>query len=236
MTKKKTSSPTNEMKEWYKILPKSMTPQYHNPCFDKHKMKIPFRSCIIGGSGSGKTTLVMEMIHRMNDTFGLIILCVKNADEPLYNFLKSKLKPESLHIYENGEVPPLEKYKDEDCQILMIFDDLVNEKNQKPIIEWFIRGRKLAEGVSMVYLSQSYFLMPKTIRIQCGYIMLKKLSSTKDLKAILRDFSLGLEPDELMALYNYSTEDKTSFLMVDMESPAEERFRKCFLEIIPVPV
>ena len=234
MTKKKTT--TNEMTNWYKILPKSMTPTYHNPCFDKHKMKIPFRACIIGGSGSGKTTLVLELIHRANDTFGLIVLCVKNADEPLYNFLKSKLKPEQLHIYENGEIPPLEKYKDEETQILMIFDDLVNEKNQKPIIEWFIRGRKLAEGVSMVYLSQSYFAMPKTIRIQCNYIMLKKLSSTKDLKAILRDFSLGLEPDELMALYKYATEDQKDFLMVDLEESAENRFRKCFLDIIPVPV
>lgn len=235
MTKKK-STPSNEMTEWYKVIPKSMTPKYHNPCFDKHKMKWPFRACIIGGSGSGKTTLVLELIHRMNDTFGLIILCVKNQDEPLYNFLKSKLKPEALHIYENGEIPPLEKYKDEECQILMIFDDLVNEKNQKPIIEWYIRGRKLAEGVSMIYLSQSYFLMPKTIRINCNYIMLKKLSSTKDLKAILRDFSLGLEPDELMTLYKYATDNQKDFLMVDMESPAEERFRKCFLDVIPVPV
>ena len=223
------------MKEWYKILPKSMTPQYHNPCFNRHLMKIPFRACIIGGSGSGKTTLVLELVHRANDTFGLIVLCVKNADEPLYNFLKSKLKPEQLHIYENGEIPPLEKYAKEETQILMIFDDLVNEKNQKPIIEWFIRGRKLAEGVSMIYLSQSYFQMPKTIRIQCNYIMLKKLSSTKDLKAILRDFSLGLEPEELMTLYKYATEDKKDFLMVDMETEAENRFRKCFLDIIPVP-
>lgn len=235
MTKKKAST-SNEIKNWYEILPKSMTPQYHNPCFDKHKMTWPFRSIIVGGSGSGKTTLVLEMIHRMNDTFGLIILCVKNASEPLYDFLKSKLKPEQLHIYENGEVPPLEKYKDEEFQILTIFDDLVAEKNQKPMIDYYIRSRKIAKGVSCVYLSQSYFLIPKTIRINCNYIMLKKLSSTKDLKQILRDFSLGLEPDELMTLYKYATDDKKSFLMVDLQSEMEERFRKSFLEIIPVPV
>ena len=231
MTKKK-SPPSNELKDWYKLMPKSMTPTYENPCFNQHLMKWPFRACIIGGSGSGKTTLVMEMIHRMNDTFGLIILCVKNSSEPLYEFLRSKLKPEQLHIYENGEIPPLEKYKDEDCQILTIFDDLCNEKNQKPIIEFYIRSRKIAKGVSCVYLSQSYYLIPKTIRIQCGYIMLKKLSSTKDLKSILRDFSLGLEPDELMTLYKYATENQKDFLMVDMVSPAEQRFRKCLATTI----
>lgn len=234
MSKKKTTT-REGMKEWYKILPDSFKPKYENPCFDHHKMKIPFRACVIGGSGSGKTTLVMEMIHRMKDTFGLIVLCVKNADEPLYNFLKSKLKPEDLHIYENGNVPPLDKYADMEFQILMIFDDLVNEKDQRPIIEWFIRGRKLAKGVSMVYLSQSYFGMPKTIRLQCNYIMLKKLSSTRDLTAILKDHSLGLSKEELLTLYEYATQQKTDFLMLDNEADTSEKFRKCFLEIIPVP-
>lgn len=226
---------SNKMKMWYDILPKSFKPKYENPCFDKHRMKIPFRACVIGGSGSGKTTLVMEMIHRMKDTFGLIILCVKNASEPLYEFLKSKLKPEDLHIYEDGNVPPLSKYADEDYQILMIFDDLVNEKDQRPIIEWFIRGRKIAKGVSMVYLSQSYFGLEKTIRLQCNYIMLKKLSSTRDLTAILKDHSLGLEKEELLALYEYATREKTDFLMLDNEADTSEKYRKCFLEIIPVP-
>ena len=233
MTKKKT--PSNELTDWYKQLPKSLLPNYHNPCFEHHKMSVPFRCCIIGGSGSGKTTLICEMIKRMQDTFGLIVLCVKNADEPLYNFLRMKIKPEQFQVYENGEVPPLEKYKDEECQVLVIFDDLVAEKNQKPMIEWFIRGRKIAQGTSMVYISQSYFAIPKTIRIQCNYIMLKKLSSTKDLKSILRDFSLGLEPDELLTLYKYATQEQRDFLMLDLQSPTCERFRKSFLEIIPVP-
>jgi len=235
MTKKKVQENPNQMKSWYKILPDSFKPKYENPCFDAHKMNVPFRACVIGGSGSGKTTLVMEMIHRMKDTFGLIVLCVKNADEPLYNFLKSKLDPEDLHIYENGDVPPLDKYAKMDFQILMIFDDLVNEKDQRPMIEWYIRGRKLAKGVSMVYLSQSFYGMPKTIRIQCNYLMLKKLSSTRDLTAILKDFSLGLAKEELLTLYEYATQEKTDFLFVDIDAEPQERFRKCFLDIIPVP-
>lgn len=223
------------MKQWYKIIPKSFKPTYHNPCFKNHKLNVPFRACIIGGSGSGKTTLILEMVHRMQETFGLIVLCTKNSDEPLYNYLKSKLKPEDLHVYEDGEVPPLEKYAKEETQILMIFDDLVNEKDQRPMIEWYIRGRKLAKGVSMVYLSQSYFGMPKTIRIQCNYIMLKKLSSTRDLTAILKDFSLGLSREELLTLYEYATREKTDFLFVDIDAEPEERFRRCFLDIIEVP-
>lgn len=229
------SNKPDELKQWYKILPKSFKPQYENPSYETCHIAHVFRACIIGGSGSGKTTLVMEIIHRMKNTFALIVLCVKNADEPLYNFLKSKLKPEDLHIYENGEIPPLDKYKDFEGQILMIFDDLVNEKNQRPIIEWFIRGRKIAKGVSMIYLSQSYFAIEKTIRIQCNYIMLKKLSSTKDLTAILKDFSLGLTKEELLTLYEYATREKTDFLMVRIDNKPEERFCKNFLEIIAIP-
>ena len=220
---------------WYKKLPKSMIPTYHNPSYNDHKLTLPFRCCIVGGSGSGKTQLILEILHRCKNTFQLIILCVKTADEPLYNFLRSKVKPEMLHIYEDGVVPPLGEYKKlQDTQILFIADDLVNDpKAQQPLQEWWLRGRKLSGGVSMCYLTQSYFKTPKFIRVNCNYIMLKKLSSMRDLNLILSDYNLGLDKKQLLNMYKYAVENNGTFF-IDADAKPEDRFRRNFLEILDV--
>jgi hypothetical protein len=231
MTKKKKEI-TNEITSWYAHIPDSLKTQYHNPCYDEHHLNIPFRMLIVGNSGSGKTTLVLEILHRMDDTFGNVIIITKNAEEPLYKFLRSKIKGEQLQIHEGIENIPKLDDLDPELQHLVVFDDLVLEKRQEKIEEFFIRARKIAKGVSCIYLTQNYFASPKTIRINCNYIILKKLSSTRDLKMIMNDFSLGVDKDTLVNLYKFATTDKNDFLLIDIDSPPENRFRLKFLDVI----
>ena len=228
--------PQDNIQNWYNKIPKKLIPKYHNPNYKEHLLNLPFRLLLVGGSGSQKTTTLMEIIHRCKDTFELIILCVKSSDEPLYNFLKSKVPSDQLHIYEEGKIPSLEEYKSFKGQVLMVFDDLVNEvKAQPKIQEWFLRGRKMCGGVSMAYLTQSYFKTPKFVRINCNYILLKKLSSTRDLNMILGDYNLGVSKEELLELYKYATQDRGT-LFIDIDASPEDRFRRNFREIIRVSV
>jgi ABC-type dipeptide/oligopeptide/nickel transport system ATPase component len=217
---------------WYAKIPKGLKTQYENPQYKDHKIDVPFRMVIVGCSGSGKTTLVLELIHRMPNTFGHITVCCMNADEPLYKFLSTKLKPEHLNIVEGYENIPRLEDLDKEIQHLVIFDDLVLEKNQSAIEQYFIRGRKIAKGVSCIYLTQSYYGTPKVIRLQANYILMKKLSSTRDLVMVMKDCSLGLEKDELLQMYKFCTVDHHSFLMIDMQTDPENRFRRNFNELI----
>ena len=68
-------------------------------------MNLPFRMLIIGGSGAGKTQTLMNMIRIMNGTFNNIHIITKNKDEPLYNYLKSKVD-NGLTITEGIESAP----------------------------------------------------------------------------------------------------------------------------------
>ena len=69
-----------------------------------------------------------------------------------------------VDIYEN-----IEEYNpNKKREILMVFDDMVadmlNNKNLNPIVtELFIRGRKLK--ISLVFITQCYFAVLKSIRI-----------------------------------------------------------------------
>lgn len=226
----------NENQNYYDIMPKELKKTYHNPNIKKHGIEIPFRMSIIGGSGSGKTQAVLELIHRMKNTFELIVICCKSKHEPLYEFLEMKVNnPKALIFFEISDkesVPSVDTWAKQG-QMLIIFDDLVIEKNQSLISEYYIRGRKIGGGISMAYLSQSYFKIPKIIRIQCNYFIIKKLSSIRDLKLILSEFSLlGTDKTALNLLtdmYEYSTLKKGDFLLIDID---QGKFRRNWLEIL----
>lgn len=215
---------------WEKLIPKNLTPKYHNPHFKKHNMSLPFRLLIAAPSGSGKTSNFLDLINIFDNTFQDIFLCVKNSDEPLYNYLKQTLSSNQLHVYDNS-FPDISELDNAGLgQSLICFDDFVLDKNQSHMIEYFIRARKIGNGMSCVYISQSYYDVPKAIRINCNYIILKKLSGNRDLKAILKQYVLGVNISTLEQKYmNALKGDKGNFFMIDIETDKPHlKFRKNF--------
>jgi hypothetical protein len=209
---------------------------------EDHNLKHPFRMVIVGASGAGKTQLVVHILSKMRNTFANVYVYTKNADEPIYNWLQEKI-PSGLTIKEGlDEVPTLSKDKNgvvkgfekADEQSLVIFDDLVLEKSQERIEQMFIRGRKIAGGISIMYLTQSYFKVPKTIRINCTYIILKKLASTRDLNLILSDYNLGVSKETMLEIYKYCTREQTNFLLLDLDAVPENRFRHNLLSVLDI--
>jgi uncharacterized protein (DUF433 family) len=60
---------------------------------------------------------------------------------------------------------------------------------------------------------------------------LRKVPNKRDLVHILKNSSLGIEPDELLKIYNYCVKDDiTSFLSIDLKAPPERAFKKNFIE------
>lgn len=205
---------------------KKYNTKYDNPCFDKTKIKHPFRAILIGASGSGKTQTLMNIIKAMSGTWDFIILCVKTAQEPLYEYLLNKCRG-SIALYEEGKLPTMEdidkitdKGKD---QVLVIYDDLCLMKDQKPIEEMYIRGRK--KNCSMIYLSQSFYKIPKTIRVNCNLIFLKKLSTNRDLKMILREYDCGVSEKQLMEMYKKATDNQLDFLTIRIDEQWDSPYK-----------
>lgn len=222
-----------ELIDWYKEIPKKFLIKQHNPNFHIHGLKIPFRMLIIGNSGAGKTQTLLNIIHNMDNTFNNIFVITKNKDEPLYNYLEEKLGRKGLKISEGVEnAPNLDEDIDKEDQTLIVMDDLVLEKNQAALEEYFIRARKL--NCSLIYISQSYYRVPRIIRQNLNYLIIKQVSSLKDLYRIMGEYTLGVDKPELKKLYETSTEAKQDFLLVDLDAPLSDRFRKNFNEVYDV--
>ena len=96
-------------------------------------------------------------------------------------------------------------------------DDLVNEplKEQKIISDYYIRCRK--RNCSIVYISQSFYDIPKMIRNNINYLIIKQVSSMKNLTMITRECSLGISKQALTNMYRDATKDKKNFLLIDLE-------------------
>ena len=70
-------------------------------------------------------------------------------------------------------------YVDKDRKILIVFDDMIadiikNKKLNSIVTELFIRGRKI--NISLVFITQSYFQVPKDVRLNTTYFFYLKNS------------------------------------------------------------
>jgi len=223
-----------EIVDWYKKMPKKYLLKSHNPHYDKHHIKLPFRMIIAGNSGSGKTQTLLNLIYNMPNTWEKIFIVTKNKDEALYNYLEDRLGEQGLSIKEGiSELPDLDSL-DKTQNNLIVLDDLVNEpsKQQRPICDYFIRARK--KNCSIIYISQSFYAVPKLIRDNISYLIIKQVSSMKNLTMICRECSLGIEKKQLKKIYDDATQTKQSFLLIDLEGDKDERFRKNFTEVYQV--
>ena len=70
-------------------------------------------------------------------------------------------------------------------QKVVIFDDYVCEKNQGDIINYFIQGRH--ENCCVIYLSQSHYMTPKDIRLNCSRYVIFESPSKRENEPICNE-------------------------------------------------
>jgi len=212
---------------------KKLLPRYHNPGFSETGIDIPCRVLICGGSGTGKTSFLLNLLARMNDTFGHIHIVYK-ASETLYEFLEKKIGGKNVTFYTSlAKLPQPNELGKKDQQQLIVFDDQIAEsdKAHQIVREYFLRGRKVGAGVSCAYLSQSYFKIPKFIRLQATHLIIFKLSSTRDMQMIMKESSLGVDKETLEKIYKDATKTKFNFLKINLETPDENiKFSHNFID------
>ena len=109
--------------------------------------------------------------------------------------------------------------------------DMLNNKKRNPIVtELFIRGRKL--NISLLFITQSYFAVPKDIRLNSTHYFIIKIPNKKELQQMAFNHSSDIDFQDYMNLYKKSTEKPYYFLVIDttLASDIPSRLRKNLLE------
>ena len=199
------------------------------------------RWCIVGRSGSYKTTIALNILRELG--FDKLYLVAKDITEPLYEGyliptvrkLEKRVKEPILQVCTDpSELPSVDEF-DKDKKNIVVFDDMILNKNNDNIREMYMRGLK--KGITSMFLSQSFFDMDKFLRKNLDYIILKSLSSVQDLKRILREFnSNDVDPSLLVEIHKRAiSRDPMSFLMIDLKAQDPNRkYRVGFDGFIPI--
>ena len=141
---------------------------------------------IIDGSGLRKTNTLLNLINEQHD-IDKIYLYARDLNEPKYKILIKKRKDAGIkhlndpnafiecpntmnHVYENIHDYNTSRKR----KILIVFDDMIagfmtNKRFQAISKELFIRCRKL--NISLVFITQSYFSLPKNVRSNSHYLL-----------------------------------------------------------------
>ena len=112
----------------------------------------------------------------------------------------------------------------------MIVDIFSNKKINPIVTELFIRGRKL--NLSLVFITQSYFAVPKNIRLNSTHYFIMKIPNKRELQQITFNHSSDIDFRDFMNLYKKCTAKSFFLLVIDATLASDNpfRFKKNLLE------
>ena len=203
----------------------------------------PYKILIIGGSGSGKTNLLLNLIENQPG-IDKIYLYAKDPYESKYQYLINKREAVGINHFKDPKAfieysndmhdvyKNIDDYNpDKENKILIVFDDMItdmihNKKINSVVTELFIRGRKL--NISLVFITQSYFKVPKDFRLNTSHFFVAKIPNKKVLQQIAKNHSSDISTKDFANLYRKCTNEPYSFLVIDTMLASNNllRFRK----------
>ena len=120
---------------------------------------------------------------------------------------------------------------DKKNKILIVYDDMIahminNKKLNSIVTELFIRGRKL--NISLVFITQSYFKIPKDVRLNTSHFFIAKIPNKRELQQIAINHSSDINTKDFANIYRKYTAGLYSFLVNDTTLSPDNplRFRK----------
>ena len=197
------------------------------PYIPDQPQKIP----ILGGSGSGKTSALLNLINSQPD-IDKIYLYAKDPCEAKYQYLINKREKVGLDHFNDPRVfieysndmqdvyKNIEAYNPgEKRKLLIVFDDMIadminNKKLNLVVTELFVRGRKL--NISIVFITQSYFKVPKHIRLNSTHFFIMKIPNKGELQQTALNQSSDIDFKDFMKIYKKCTAPYSFWLMIQL--------------------
>ena len=187
----------------------------------------------------------MNLINNQRD-IDKIYLYAKDPYEAKYKFLikkreSTRLKhfndPKAFIEYSNDMqdvYKNIDEYNiDKERKRIIVFDDMIadmiNDKKLNSIVtELFIRGRKW--NISLVFITQSYFKVPKDVRLYTTHFFITKLLDKRELQQI----ALNHSTKDFIKIHKKYTAEPYSLSVNDTTLASDNtlRFRKNLVNIL----
>eukprot|EP00732_Lithocolla_globosa_P003589 Lithocolla_globosa_v1_NODE_2950_length_1814_cov_32.370097.p1 type:complete len:256 gc:universal NODE_2950_length_1814_cov_32.370097:1472-705(-) len=194
-----------------------------------------FNCVMVGSSGSGKTNTLLNMLYNFL-SYQRIYIYAQNSEQGVYNELQERLEAvaeeneieeELFHFGSSLEnVIRVNDIPNDGKVSVVVFDDFVLSKNQSVIEDFFVRGRH--KRCITIYLSQTYSMVPITIRRNARIFLLWGATRGRDVSMFGADAAPDLKAREFLSIFSAATADPYNFLYIDKLQSDNRRFRKNF--------
>ena len=189
----------------------------------------PYRILIIGGSGSGETNVLLNLIENQPG-IDKIYLYAKDPYGHKYQYLINKREGVGINHFNDSKAfieysnDMHDVYKnisyynpDKENKILIVFDDIIADMIQSKMLnsivtELIIRGRKL--NISLVFITQSYFKVPKDVRLNTTHFFIRKILSKRELQQNAINHSSDINTEDLISIENVKLNRMFFLLMI----------------------
>ena len=107
---------------------------------------------------------------------------------------------------------------DKENEILIVFGNMIadmikNKELNSIVTKLFIRGRNL--NISLVFITQSYFKVPKDVRLNTTNFFIMKIPNKRELQQIAINHSSDINTGDFTEIYRKCTDKPYSFLVTD---------------------
>ena len=190
---------------------------------------------------TGKTNTLLNLIKEQ-DGIDKIYLYAKDLIEPKYELMIKKCKDAGIKhlndlnafiecsntmddVYENiDDCNPNRKRK-----FLIVFGDMIADIMSNKKFQAIKNCLEMQKACSLVFFTQSYFSVPKDIRLNSTHLIMK-ISNNKELHNIAINHLADIDYKDLVKIYRKCTREPYSFLTIDKTLSASDplKFRKTF--------
>ena len=182
----------------------------------------PYRILIIGNDYGNINNGLLNLMNNQQD-IDKIYMYAKDPYEDKYQYLINKREsvglkhfndPKAFIEYSNALHDIYKNinnyHPDKENKILIVFDymiaDMISNKNLNLIVtELFIRCRKLS--ISLAFISQSYFKVPKDVRNNSTHFFIVKIPNKRELQQIAINRSSDINTKDFINIYKKCTDN-----------------------------
>ena len=202
-----------------------------------HTPDQPYRILVISGSGSGKTNALLNLTEKPT-RIDKIYSYTKDPYEAKYQYLiniREKVgidhfdDPKAFIEYSNDMhyvYKNIDEYNlDKEREILIVFDDMIADMISNKKLNSIVNEKI---NISLVFITQSYFKVPKDVRLNTTHFFIAKIPNKRELQQIAINHSSDISTKDFANIYRKCTAEPYSFLINDttLASNNPLRFRK----------
>ena len=207
----------------------------------------PFMMAAIGPPGSGKTVAVLNLALRfLKGYFHNFFVISGSIDaDPAYAMVKLNPKKRSAHYSDDvmdrfiaqieEQIQDSENTGTELPRSLLIVDDMGGDAAFAQNMRTSLMKKALLHrhfGLSIIFLVQSFTLLPKKLRMNLPYYMLFKMEP-REVQAIAKEIAGSTGEDKFRALFARATDTPHGFLYIDRRKLPYRYFASFTREITP---